>query len=413
MRPAALAAALALASIPVAAYADSPEGGEMAEWRAVDAEIGKIADIEGIEQLARDFPDSGSVRLRLLNAQLGAGQLDAALETLAWLKARGHVFSAAAQAQIPQLVGESRAAAARALLLPEAEPVEASEVIAAVPAEAGLIESVFAAPAGDTLIATSVTRQALWIREAGDWRRADLALADDLSGILQDETHNIGWIASSNIDGSEQDETRFSGLIGLGPLDARLYATAPEGVRVSDLAMGPDGTVYASDPLSGGVYTKGVWAEDLTVLVQPGTFRSPQGLAVSEDGARLYLSDYRYGLAMIDLATGRVARLESDVPVLLDGIDGLWRSGSELIAMQNGASPMRIVAFTLSGDGTRIVAARVLEQAHPDWTEPLGGSIADNALVYVATGQWDRYDKGQPVEGKPPQPTQIRRLPLD
>ena len=413
MRPAALAAALALASIPVAAYADSPEGGEMAEWRAVDAETGKIADIEGIEQLARDFPDSGSVRLRLLNAQLGAGQLDAALETLAWLKARGHVFSAAAQAQIPQLVGESRAEEARALLLPEAEPVEASEVIAAVPAEAGLIESVFAAPAGDTLIATSVTRQALWIREAGDWRRVDLALADDLSGILQDPTHNIGWIASSNIDGSEQDETRFCGLIGLGPLDARLYAAAPEGVRVSDLAIGPDGTVYASDPLSGGVYTKGVWAEDLTVLVQPGTFRSPQGLAVSEDGARLYLSDYRYGLAMIDLATGRVARLESDVPVLLDGIDGLWRSGSELIAMQNGASPMRIVAFTLSADGKRIVAARVLEQAHPDWTEPLGGSIADNALVYVATGQWDRYDKGQPVEGKPPQPTQIRRLPLD
>ncbi|MEL7688221.1 hypothetical protein AAG596_12340 [Citromicrobium bathyomarinum] len=413
MRPAALAAALALASIPVAAYADSPEGGEMAEWRAVDAETGKIADIEGVEQLARDFPDSGSVRLRLLNAQLGAGQLDAALETLAWLKARGHVFSAAAQAQIPQLVGESHAEAARALLLPEAEPVEASEVIAAVPAEAGLIESVFAAPAGDTLIATSVTRQALWIREAGDWRRVDLALADDLSGILQDETHNIGWIASSNIDGSEQGETRFSGLIGLGPLDARLYAAAPEGVRVSDLAMGPDGTVYASDPLGAGVYTKGVWAEDLTVLVQPGTFRSPQGLAVSEDGARLYLSDYRYGLAMIDLATGRVAPLESDVPVLLDGIDGLWRSGSELIAMQNGVSPMRIVAFTLSAAGKRIVAALVLEQAHPDWTEPLGGSIADNALVYVATGQWDRYDKGQPVEGKPPLPTQIRRLPLD
>lgn len=413
MRPAALAAALALASIPVAAYADSPEGGEMAEWRAVAAETGKIADIEGVEQLARDFPDSGSVRLRLLNAQLGAGQLDAALETLAWLKARGHVFSAAAQAQIPQLVGESHAEAARALLLPEAEPVEASEVIAAVPAEAGLIESVFAAPTGDTLIATSVTRQALWIREAGDWRRVDLARADDLSGILQDETHNIGWIASSNIDGSEQEETRFSGLIGLGPLDARLYAAAPEGARVSDLAIGPDGTVYASDPLSGGVYSKGVWAEDLTVLVQPGTFRSPQGLALSEDGARLYLSDYRYGLAMIDLATGRVARLESDVPVLLDGIDGLWRYGSELIAMQNGASPMRSVAFTLSGDGTRIVAARVLEQAHPDWTEPLGGSIADSALVYVATGQWDRYDKGQPVEGKPPLPTQIRRLPLD
>lgn len=66
-----LAAALAvlLAQIPAV-----PLGAEEPlAWRAVDAATGTIADVAGLEQLARDFPDSTNVRLRLFNAQLEAG----------------------------------------------------------------------------------------------------------------------------------------------------------------------------------------------------------------------------------------------------------------------------------------------------------------------------------------------------
>ena len=100
------------------------------------------------------------------------------------------------------------------------------------------------------------------------------------------------------------------------------------------------------------------------------------------------------------------------ISAIIAGVDGLWLHEGELIAVQNGTSPMRISAFRLSDDGTRIIGYRVLEQAHPDWTEPLGGSIADGALYYVATGQWDRYDKGALRDGMAPIPTVIRRLPL-
>ena len=223
----------------------------------------------------------------------------------------------------------------------------------------------------------------------------------------------IGWIASSNLDGSQDDSELFTGLIGLaGDFNNQVRVPAPEGVAVSDLTIGRDATVYASDPIGGGIYRKPIGGTELEAVAEPGTFRSPQGLALSEDGKRLYVSDYRYGLAIIDLASGGVHRLVSDVPAMLDGIDGLFRHGNELIAIQNGTSPMRITAFALSDDGERITGARTLEQAHPDWTEPLGGSISGGALYYIATGQWDRYDKGVPVEGKPAIPTEVRRLPL-
>ena len=115
-----LAAAIAFTlAIPVAAQ-------DTAVWRPVTAETGQIRGLAGLEQLARDFPDSGSVRLRLLNAQLEAGDMEAVLVSLAWLKSRGYVFSQGAQQHLPALVGEAHAEAARALLIPEAQVIAAS-----------------------------------------------------------------------------------------------------------------------------------------------------------------------------------------------------------------------------------------------------------------------------------------------
>lgn len=406
----ALAALALLAAGPVLANEPAP-------WRAVDAETGQIRDAGGLEQLALAFPDSSSVRLRLLNAQLEAEDFDGLLATLGWLKERGYVFGDTAREQIPKLVGEERAAAARALLLPPAEPIEASEFVVSVPAEAGLVEGIYVPRGGPsiwTIIVTSVTENSLHlnVNDRG-WTTSALPRANDLSGIVGEPDDALGWVASANLDGSEDAEELFTGLIGLtGDNDNPVLVPAPEGVAVSDIAISGDATVYASDPLGGGVYRKPVAATQLETLVAPGTFRSPQGIAMSADDKRLYVSDYRYGLAMIDVASGSVSRLASDVPAILDGIDGLWRYENHLVAIQNGTSPMRISRFTLSEDGTRIVAAKVIEQAHTAWTEPLGGSIADGALYYIATGQWDRFVKGEPAEGKPAVPTEIRRVTL-
>ncbi|BDI61236.1 hypothetical protein [Qipengyuania nanhaisediminis] len=400
-----LVAAVLCLSAPLAAH-------ELPNWRAVDAETGQIRDVERLEALAADFPDSGSVRLRLLNAQLGEGDVEAVLASLAWLQERGYIFSEAAQAQIPELIGEEHAESARALLIRQPDVIEASEAIALVPAGAGLVETVLAYD--EALVVTSVTRNSLWVLAPScDWLSVPIAGVSDLSGIVRVPGDSEGWAASSNLDGSDDAPGLFNGLLYLSDdLENPARIPAPEGVALSDLSIAADGTVYASDPLGGGIYRKPAGIDALESLVAPGTFRSPQGSAVSADGTRLYVSDYRYGLAMIDIEYGTVSRVASDVPVLLDGVDGLWRHGHELIAIQNGTSPMRISAFTLSGDGTRIVAARVLEQAHGEWTEPLGGSLSGEHLVYVGTGQWDRYDKGALKDGMQAIPTQIRRLPL-
>jgi len=404
----ALVAALALClAAPLGAEA-------LPAWRAVDEATGQIADVAGLEQLARDFPDSTSVRLRLFNAQLTAGDAKAALASLAWLKARGHVFGERARTQIPDLIGAAHAGAARALLIAAPEVIAASTLFGEIPAAAGLVETVFVPPGAEVVVAPSVSQRSVFFRGPSEqWVEMPLPDANALSGLVSAPDDSVGWVASANIDGLPEVPGRFTGLIGLdGDFGNPPRIAAPPGVAVSDLAAGPEGTIYASDPIGGGVYRAARGAEVLSPLVAPGTLRSPQGLAVSADGQRLYVSEYRYGLAIIALGTGAVTRLVSEVPVALDGIDGLWRQGDELIAVQNGTSPMRIIALRLSDDGSRITGHRVLEQANPEWTEPLGGSIADETLYYVGNGQWDRFDKGFSKPDLPPVPTQIRRFVL-
>ena len=404
-----LLACLALALAVPAAAQDAPA------WRAVDASTGRISDLAGMEQLAADFPNSGSVRLRLLTAQLVEGDKEAALESLRWLNLHHYSLSAAAREQMYRLFGDDYRQRAQALV--EAVPliVAASTVIAEVPPDAGLVESVISPVPGEVLIVSSISEKTLFIQAGGEaWERADINGVGDLSGMVADQDRNIGWIAAGNVDGSSDDKALFSGLIRKGSgVESSTLIPAPEGVTLSDLSLDPDGTVFASDPMGGGVYRVAPGATTLERVIAPGTFRSPQGSAVSADGERLYISDYRYGLAFVDLASGKVSRLGSDVPVILDGVDGLWLHSGELIAVQNGTSPMRISAFKLSEEGTRIVSSRVLERAHPEWTEPLGGSIAGDALIYVGTGQWDRYDSGKLRPGVEAIPTQIRRLPLE
>ncbi len=403
-----LFAALALA-LSTSAVANEP-----ASWRAVDAETGKIRDIDGLEQLARDFPDSGTVRLRMLQPYLEAGEAAKAMELLEWLYERGYVFSDVAKEQIPKLLEGVDPGRIAERLIAEPEIIAASELVATAPAKVGLVESVLSRKNGYMFSVTSVSEKGLFgvLNNGKILAKLDLE-GNDLSGIVASSLNRNVWVASGDVDQSNENDLGYSGLIGFveGAGDLVLIE-APDNVTPSDITIGPDETLYASDPLGGGVYTAKPSDEQLTELIASGTFRSPQGLATSADNTKLYVSDYRYGIAVVDLATRDVSRLASDIPVILDGVDGLWRHGNELIAVQNGTSPMRISAFELSEDGLRVVGHRILEQANPEWTEPLGGSIDGDHLIYVGNGQWDRYIEGELAAGAEPMPTQIRRLPL-
>ncbi|WP_271438656.1 hypothetical protein [Pontixanthobacter luteolus] len=384
-------------------------------WRAVSTNTGAVSGEAELAELALAYPDSASVHLRLLQAYFGAENAAGTVREALWLAVRGYSFSEDARGRILDLAGETATADRLSRLLAQnAVRIEKSVATASVPDDVLLVEGVAVDPLTGGLIVSSVVSRTLASQSApGVWNTVSPSDAGNLSGMVFDVPRGMFWVASGDLGMMPQGDEPFRGIYGFrqGEPDNPIQIAAPDGVNLSDVTVAADGTVYASDPVGGGIYM--LAGGRISEFVAPGTFRSPQGLAISVDGRRIFVSDYRYGIAIVDLQTGSVSRLGSARPMILDGIDGIWRVGNSLIAIQNGMMPMRIVEISLSPNGNYATALKVLEQNHSEWSEPLGGSIYGGALYYVSTGQWDKFQAGGTLkDGLSPIPTQVRRLPL-
>jgi len=186
---------------------------------------------------------------------------------------------------------------------------------------------------------------------------------------------------------------------------------------LGDMTLGRDGTVYVTESLAGGVYRLRVGANTLDTLAPSGTFLSPQTPVVARDGRRLLLPDYPRGLASLEIATGRVMWLPKPRTLASGGIDGLYRSGNDLIAIQNGTTPNRVIELGLNHDETAITGWRLANQGrwltdlnHGTWREP------EHIFWLIGHSGWDRVGDDEvlrtPDGAGPPVLGQLRFHPL-
>ena len=150
--------------------------------------------------------------------------------------------------------------------------------------------------------------------------------------------------------------------------------------------------IYSTDSLTGAIYRYSIELDRLQTLAEPGTFGSPQGLVLDESGEYLYVADYIGGLYRVSVSDGSRDRLQVPEQISDHGIDGLYRYGDELVAIQNGIRPHRVVAFQLSDDGLTIEGMRPLVANHEHFDEPTLGVVQGDALFFVANSHWNRFD---------------------
>ena len=192
-------------------------------------------------------------------------------------------------------------------------------------------------------------------------------------------------------------------------VDLRLDDARPH--ALTDLAVGPGGDVFVSDALGGMVYVLAPGASALRSLVARDVFVSPQTPAPSPDGRRLLVPDYLLGIASVNLVTGHTTWLSHLPEVAVDGIDDLHLHGANLLAIQNGTQPVRIVKLTLDAAWTRVETAEVLERESPGLGDPTHGVFRDGELWFLANAGWNRFDDdGSPLRDAPADAPAIMRL---
>ena len=157
------------------------------------------------------------------------------------------------------------------------------------------------------------------------------------------------------------------------------------------MALMADGDPIVSDGDGGGIYrvpAKG----DLWERLDAGDFISPQTPATHPDGKHVFVPDYLRGVGLLEIATREVHWLSMQGRFALNGIDGLYFDHGTLIAVQNGTSPERVVAFTLDATLRRITSQSIIERSTATLGDPTHGVVVDRYFYYIANSGWDVID---------------------
>jgi len=363
-------------------------------------------------------PMSANARYNLACALSLTGDTAGALEALGRLADWGVAFDLAADTDLDSLRSTPGFAVVKRRMEALEEPVGHSPVAFTVPEKDMLSEGIAHDPVTGAFFVTGVHRRNVVRVDAA--LHADDFVAEGGDGLcsaqatVADAQRRVLWVTSGCtplMAGYRPSDEGRSFLLELdldrGTLRRRLDPPRKDG-RVSDLALGPDGTLYVSDDRAGRVYRLAPGGARLEVLVDDGKLVSPQGLAALPGGEALFVADYAQGIVRVDATSGSLALLDAR-GALLTGIDGLVLAGDSLVGIQNGIRPHRIVRVRLDGERRSIEEVQVLERALPAWDEPTLGVLVGSDLYYVANSQYRLFgEDGSPKTDALKEPTVLR-----
>ena len=207
------------------------------------------------------------------------------------------------------------------------------------------------------------------------------------------------WFASAAVPqfADVGDDAGRSGLFRYDPesgeISHRAMLPVSEDAQVlGDLVLAADDLAYTTDSLTGALYSYRIASGVFDSVVDPGVFGSPQGLVLDDTGEFLYVADYIGGLYRVTLASGEVDKVINEANVTDYGIDGLYRHGDELVAIQNGVRPHRVIALKVGDGGLSIIAGRIIASNLDEFDEPTLGFVSGDDFYFVANSHWNRFD---------------------
>lgn len=285
------------------------------------------------------------------------------------------------------------------------KPIGESRTVARLN-ERFLAEGIAFDPESQRFFVSSVDqRKIVTIDANGDqhgWQSFEAAgLVQGAFGMAIDRKRGVLWVASSGVPQVRNlaaQDRGANGVFSFRLIDiprimsiAMLPSRSEQNV-IGDVAVLDDGAVYATDSIAPSIYaiTNDGYAIDTWLTDE--IFGSLQGLTSTPDNTQMIVADYARGLHFIDRTTKATTTIGYAGGTTLLGIDGLYRTGNRLIAIQNGVAPIRILSMVLDASGHGIAGVNVISANDPNITEPSLGTIKGDEFCVVANAQWSRFN---------------------
>ncbi len=230
--------------------------------------------------------------------------------------------------------------------------------------------------------------------ENGMWAILDLAIDQDQKRL---------WVTSASIKGFSRFDSVDKGRSALYELNLETlelinrYPVPVDGQAhiLGSMALSPNGDIYIADRHYPIIYKKAAGEQKLKPVMALKEMLSLRGVAMHADGRYMYVAGREMGIAVIEIASGRVGKLITPETLNLGGIDGLYLKDNKLFVIQNGIKPQRVLGLQLDPSGLEITEIMPMAVAQPEFDFPSYGTLKGEDLYYFANSQWSGDTKSQ------------------
>jgi hypothetical protein len=355
---------------------------------ADDPQVAARASLERIQSLRKQRPDDGLLVFYEAITRIALGDRDAAFTLLRTLKGRKLGLVPVRDAGFESVWSDPEFQKLRKELADDEPRTPNASVVFRLTDPKLIPEGIAYDAKHDRFFVGSVAQKKIIVTdrkgEARDFSKAQDKL-DCVLGMIVDPARGQLYAVSTNGFLDEAKTERRNAVVcydlKTGWLADRF--DAPEAMQLNDIAIAPNGTIYATDSMSSTLFRKKPDEKTLTPFGSKGAVANANGITLGADG-NLYVA-ISTGIAKIDALTGAPTRLPQPDTVVTGGCDGLYWYEGDLIGIQNVTNPGRVVRIDLADKGTRVAGLIVLQSHHhPDFAEPTTGAIAHGALHVIA-----------------------------
>jgi len=205
----------------------------------------------------------------------------------------------------------------------------------------------------------TIYRAAPGTSQAEPWIQASTAGLTNVLGVLADDKSNTLWVCQNSTGG--RGGAPVTGQTALRSFDLKAgaakgtYPFPSNGGVCNDMAIAPDGTVYATESFSNRIHRlkPGAAALDLWVPADP-RLAGVDGIAVLADGA-VYVNTFFAGDIFripvnADGSAGTMVKIETSTP--LSRPDGLRAVGPKMLIQAEGQG--RVTELTIDGNRAEV-----------------------------------------------------------